>query len=148
MKNQELYQRSVDILLDAYNAGELEHMSCRACAVGNLVNATGGFAEPENFVPCWAEVITVYPGGLPLIDTRYYYGNAKKEIDQTGYSYKELSRIEVAFEMAADKDEQHNTQYYGLCAVLDTLREIHEAEAEPHENNHKRLTEIFEKLSA
>lgn len=34
---KETYNKSVDILLDAYNEEKLEHCVCHACAVGNLL---------------------------------------------------------------------------------------------------------------
>lgn len=36
MNREELYYKTVDVLLDAYNSGELFSQSCEACAVGNI----------------------------------------------------------------------------------------------------------------
>lgn len=45
MKKPELYQKTVDILLDAYNKRHLFHGVCSACAVGNIINANTPPAE-------------------------------------------------------------------------------------------------------
>jgi len=34
---KQTYQNAVDTLLDAYLKGNLEHGTCKACAVGNLL---------------------------------------------------------------------------------------------------------------
>lgn len=45
MNRPELYQKTVDLLLDAYNSGKLEHGDCKACAVGNICGGNDNWAR-------------------------------------------------------------------------------------------------------
>lgn len=148
MKNEKLYRKTVDILLDAYNAGELKHDSCMACAVGNLVKAGSGFLGDDVYfpVPMWDRVF--YTGYRQNYYPEEYTGRAKIEIDSTGYSLNDLMKIEQNFESASALDYTKETQYYGLCAVLDVLAKIHEANSEENEVEHTKLETIYGRLSA
>lgn len=140
MKNNELFERTVGILADAYKNGELTRGSCHACAVGNLVcgnmyNGDRAAWLQENRVwgASWADVFMTGPKVINMEGERIeveqnmwierYEGKAKAEIDSTGYSVKDLASIEYAFESASEEgDEELN----GLYAVYERLCEIHE----------------------
>lgn len=153
MIKEELYNNTVDILVQAYFNDTLEHGNCYACAVGNIIAANAGFA--------FVNSSTVFPSET-LFDEMPYTGfgelywhkeyrwsdnlvkelrrsniglNAavlnevqEKHLQLTGYSFEELSQIELAFERVADgiftTDEED--MFNGLMSVIDALDIIHE----------------------
>jgi hypothetical protein len=145
MKNKELFDRTIGILVNAYLKGTLEHYNCYACAVGNIVAANCGYdlvkGNPNSmdYYMGYAGTLTFNP---PLkfehILTRYVDDEfervespiAKEHLQKTGYLLNEIAAIEAAFEissMGMDKDEH---MFAGLMSVCDALMEIHEATAE------------------
>jgi hypothetical protein len=143
MNRIELYKKTVDILLDAYNNGTLEHGHCSRCAVGNIC---GGSAWSDRFsttINCDSEA------------KQYIYNFDYEEIDiciqNSGYSQKELMEIEYAFESSIAHDytvlrvfESKKGQYIGLCAVMKVLQNIHEVEQSNHKMTVDRLENIYE----
>ena len=143
MKNKELYDRSVNILVDAYMNDELVAQDCNACAVGNLVCANMDYRMHKSYLgkliwldkngniinPLWSKVHTVNIGHIIMRTymVENYIGCAKAQIDSTGYTPEQTSRIEVAFEkgnlIVGSKDEK---MFSGLMSVIDVLDEIHE----------------------
>ncbi len=121
MKNKEQFEKTVQVLVKAYFEGTLEHMDCRACAVGNIV----GHGE-------W----------MPQF-VRYDPYNERVQ-NNSGYTWKELGVIERAFESVITTREDFNSdqhQYNGLMAVLDVLFEIHEVE-----QGHEEYRKMFDKV--
>ena len=151
---KEIYQKSVDILLDSYNAGTLFHSNCSACAVGNLIAANNNIelvksisrsrqtqtARWSQGKPIWQLVFfTSIEGQDVCMD--YYKGGAKTEIDSTGIPLTELMAIEKAFESVSG-EEENNGQYKGLCAVLDVMKDMVSEEV-AHLDNVERLETIY-----
>lgn len=148
MKNQELFDRTVGILVKAYMNNTLEHQYCAACAVGNIVAANMGYkTEPKSSYfkdgidTAWTECSF---NGKP----RTMYLNqmsklAQDQIKSTGYTPYQLHLIEKAFEKVLHLDEDLNNfddywysgdkeyiaskMFDGLISVVDCLSEIHEA---------------------
>jgi len=140
------FENSVDVLLKAYLNDTLEHGNCYACAVGNLV-ANGlnrtlikDWQEKRykwqgtNFhcdYPSkqgWAKVFCTI--GTPIYYTQYlrpdsYRGIAKEQIDSTGYTWRQLAKVEKAFESAKYGANEDDYMFNGLMAVIDVLAEIH-----------------------
>lgn len=161
MNNKKLYENSVNVLLDAYNNGKLLHGNCTACAVGNLVadacNISYDFDTEDIFYrPVWSEVFStdqvIQDFFLPM-----YKGEAKHQIDSTGYTLDELAKIEYAFESAigfSEKGYDHwvyhrnikQGQFIGLVSVLKILKEIHEVKEEIHTENINKLEAIKKQL--
>ena len=148
MNRPELFQKSVDTLLDAYNQQELRHHNCYACAVGNLLSDIA--KEKGICISDWAEVFVFYTNRKEQIkksleesvvrwgdDKRWQ--NGMNLINSSGYTVEELMKIEYAFETADDEEEE---QYKGLCAVLEALKEIHEKDDITVER--KKLDTIYE----
>lgn len=151
MNREEQYYKSVDILLDAYNRGTLQHANCDRCAVGNLLGhgdwinsfATGAGINHENIVTKCGSMRN------PSWDSDW--------TNETEYSVSELMKIEDAFErdhvnsfIGKSEDELHTAnrlasyQYEGLCRVLDCLKEIHEVD-QPIIDDHKdQFKSIYE----
>lgn len=132
MKKEALYHKTVDILVQAYFNDTLQLGDCNACAVGNLVaanmgykytrcldweNSTGAYVSTQ-----WDEVHCV--SHEP--DMNNYFGEAKKQIDSTGYSPHETCRIEYAFEAAPIGNSNEDYMFNGLMAVIEVLDQIHE----------------------
>jgi hypothetical protein len=136
----EKFNHSVGVLVKAFLDDTLDHGNCGACAVGNLVADALNDKDFKVFGPMnltgelvhgigWAAVFCTTGKGRQLLIPGQYKGDAKKQIDATGYSWRELARIEKAFEL-------HNPDYTktidieegmfnGLMAVVDVLADIH-----------------------
>lgn len=56
MNRTELYQKTVDKLLDAYSTGNLEHGNCGKCAVGNI-------CESDK----WAHLFSTFKNGIQTV---------------------------------------------------------------------------------
>ena len=138
MKNKELFNRTVAVLVKAYKNNTLFHAVFCACAVGNLVAAGCGIDNVfDNYewrkkaldedARSWASVF-VTSGREQHIYPENYKGAAKFQIDATGYSLQELAKIEYAFETAPKGDNHDDWTLNGLLAVYDVLCEIHEVD--------------------
>jgi hypothetical protein len=169
MNRPELYEKSVNILLDAYNAGELSHGNCERCAVGNLLADTLAQASLPRSHWGWFFQTVYLPDQqefrqriMPLDHSEIL----EEIIESYGYTMKELSEIEYAFETCdiewnkrhtlgtvvfgqvlrkyvdATEKEKKEHQFTGLVAVLDKLREIHEIDQPIHEENITRLEKV------
>lgn len=144
MKNETLYNKTVDILVQAYFNDTLEHGVCHACAVGNIINAHRPFSEEEIMMlnasnmlgdrQGWSSVFLTckclykpnWGEKRQLIIISNYNGLAKEQIDSTGYSVVELAMIEHAFETAPEGNNREDYMFNGLMAVIDALDVIHE----------------------
>lgn len=136
------FDHSVKVLIAAYLNDTLQHTNCHACAVGNLIadangwklkrqcwDTTGvlsvltweGFAYEQ---AVWADVF-VTEAFVQEMNLKNYRGIPKAQIDSTGYTVKQLARIEYAFETADDSDDW---MYNGLVAVINVLASIHEVD--------------------
>lgn len=169
MIKQELYHRTVDLLLDAYNECRLKHGQCDACAVGNICGSSYWAAR---FITMDNEDQMINPsefrGPVEDFDKLRTYPNerwynpdektilalqqrADEVIAASGYSKEELMKIEFAFESSIkDKKESANEtkrQFIGLCAVLDALKEIHKVDSLEHESSSIRLKNVYKALS-
>ena len=136
MKRPELYHKTVDILVDAYFADTLEHGNCYACAVGNIIAANCNIQYDPYYM---ARGKLIWKSGRSFWDDVFYTsqstqsfrideyeGNAKYQIDSTGYTVYELAKIEYAFETADKGKSEDEWMFNGLMAVVDVLDEIHE----------------------
>lgn len=146
MKNNlDLYNKTVDILFNAYFNDTLHHGQCHACAVGNLINARMPFTKKQieemktnklgNPI-YWPSVFCTYNAKHGRPDREFhpsrYTGVAKDQIDSTGYSLEELSEIEYRFETAPGDYGSEDHMFNGLCAVLEVLKEIHGIKEDEH----------------
>ena len=173
MKNKELFYKSVGILQKAYFNNTLEHGNCYACAVGNLIADNCGykFLEDSKYSnsAIWKRIRSgshedydIYTGAgikywdqdnkfnqCATIRIKYegeesnYLDNTLKQIKATGYSIKELDKIEKAFESTDTFNCKDPDGYLGLCKVLDVLMEIHEFNENDKELPERK--EIFNK---
>ena len=137
MKNQELFDRTVGILVKAYFNNTLERENCYACAVGNIVAENMGWdivKTPRNhqYSSCLNHVIADMPYHKTLVIclSGLCFGDREltqfqlEQLKSTGYSYHELSGIERAFENSSKEGDK---VYNGLMSVVDYLMTIHKA---------------------
>lgn len=128
MKNKQLYDKTLSILIDAYMNNTLENAYCTSCAIGNIIAANCGYKlikdekatkqrgrlqlnwlMPDGTVrlplqPEWS-IFSVYQDTMLIkndgkINDKWH--EAIKQIGSTGYSLSELNRIEFAFETRDD----------------------------------------------
>jgi hypothetical protein len=118
-------QKAIDIFLDAINTGNLAKGICSKCAVGNLCG--GSFY--------WGKLFHTVDGYQIIVDEKTIYKRyaelAKKDIEKTDFSLKELMRIEQAFECntrihcsdydKCSKEEILKDQVAGLKAVIEVM---------------------------
>jgi hypothetical protein len=128
MKKEELYNKTVDILVQAYLNDTLQHENCYACAVGNIIAANLNLnIIQDGDIKMWegygsAKKQVNWFNGL----RGYSYSSKEefeREVESTGYSVLELDRIERAFEGASCYGDR---MFNGLMAVIDVLDKIHE----------------------
>jgi hypothetical protein len=145
MIKEDLYQKTVDILVNAYLNDTLIRGDCSTCAVGNIVAANMGYKiinedndligrkgiswkdKNGNFIPYagtygWGRVHCFNRNYGQKFDLSEYKGEAKKQIDSTGYSSSQTAAIERAFEQNFKGEDK---MFNALCAVIDTLDVIH-----------------------
>ena len=124
MKNKELFDKTVSILVKAYMRGDLNADSCAACAVGNILGHGNWKGGRRN------EFQTVFPANSIHIFNDW---------NESGYNLWELARIEEAFLKGVDyqppnlheaiigkNNATDEGNFKGLMSVLDTLQKIHE----------------------
>lgn len=134
------FEKTVNVLVQAYLNDTLKHGDCCACAVGNIIAASIGceMVKPREHVkssfewakngvyyePIWPAVFASDRYGKQERHPKKYRGMYKKQIDITGYDWRELAKIEKAFESNRffDNDE---SMFNGLMAVVSVLAEIH-----------------------
>ena len=139
MKNKQLFEKTVGILVNAYRNDTLMRGFYTACAVGNIVayncgiNDINSIAEWHNKAldkpsSGWGSVFLTV--NKQRVIPKNYKGAAKFQIDSTGYSWQELAKIEYAFETAPKGTSGDEWMFNGLIAVYDVLCEIHEVNKE------------------
>ena len=159
MKNPELFNHTVSILVKAYQNDTLVHGNCYACAVGNLVAANMGIGfvrDMKNDTLSWNDRENCYAFSSKPVNNWFkaiYHGKVIKtnlteevikEIESTGYTLEEIAKIEWAFENTIIEDyqeidfESDDYMYMGLMSVIDCLMLIHEADV-VEVNNAKEL---------
>jgi hypothetical protein len=145
MNRPELYKKTVDILYQAYFKDTLRHANCQACAVGNIICANLGalpnIKEPGS-VNYKASDGIVY--GIRWSNYGSHTRNPQLDVTAvTGYSHKEIVKIELAFECVSHGKCAEDYMFNGLVAVLDVLKQIHEVTDEDQINN-DRFTEHYQ----
>ena len=102
MNRKKLYEKTVNILLDAYNSGKLMHGDCTACAVGNIcgnnrlwsylfvTTSTKQYKEKPGFIRLRdpkGEVIEIKNEELPkYVNSGFSFGNVFYVTDNDYYT--------------------------------------------------------------
>lgn len=153
MKNEKLYTRTVDILVQAYLNDTLRHGNCYACAVGNIIAANKGYTYVPATDQKSQKITWNVTGGTYYNEAKYGSwfdiihgcGSGEKgvsEISSTGYSINEIRKIERAFERAEEGESSDEYMFNGLMAVLNVLEEIHEVDATVTTAQKNRFTKL------
>lgn len=120
MKTTERFDNAVSKLYTAYHSGELSGMQCHMCAVGNICNNNSSWYEPVAKSRPHTKGTYLDDTKLPLICDVLENETIKK----TGYSGNELAKVESIFVSHSYYDETKETQFKGLCAVVEYLCEL------------------------
>ncbi len=132
MKNKELFDNTVKILVNAYLDNSLVQGNCHACAVGNIIAASMRIKYDKNLKwigqqVAWPQVFVTVSFEIAQVKRPWNNtGPAKEQISSTGYTWQELAQIEYAFERARWAKLQEERMFNGLMAVIEVLSQIHE----------------------
>lgn len=113
-------ENAITKLYTAFHNGELNSCDCSKCAVGSMLDGYYG----------WRNVIkTDVKSTVPTsIRSRRINKNAYvPQIEESGYSISELAEVELRFlnnAFIGKKKETKETQFKGLCAVVEYLFEL------------------------
>lgn len=130
------FEKTVSVLISAFVNETLAHETFCGCAVGNILAEANGCKVKNNQYGFfnWYKgkkiVNTLWRFVFSTVDSvqitfeKHYNGEAKKEIDASGYTWRELAKIEFAFETAEGKTADER-MFNGLVAVFSVLAEIH-----------------------
>ncbi|GEO03833.1 hypothetical protein AAE02nite_14970 [Adhaeribacter aerolatus] len=147
MKNKELYDKTIKILVNAYLNNSLVQGNCHACAVGNLVAANLDIKFNQDLkwigrTVAWSHVFVTLSYKIAQVKRPWAYtGQAQAQIDATGYTWPELARLEYAFERAPKGKTREERMFNGLMAVLDVLSQIHEMDEQTNLATKKLFSE-------
>lgn len=139
MINETLYNKTVDILVQAYFNDTLQSGSWCGCAVGNIVAANNGIkiVLDEDGDPAWPTHAMCAKNWYGIIKpenlgplNQNEKNNGLFQIESTGYSVEQITIIEHAFEhytnFTTDWEEKEDKRMFnGLMAVIDVLDQIH-----------------------
>jgi hypothetical protein len=112
-------ENAITKLYTAFHEGKLEAEDCQRCAVGNMCDGNGTW---------WNIIQSARPKGYDsyLVKCKMPLSFVPLENDvmkATGYSSVELAKIESLF-MLETIEETKETQFKGLCAVVEYLCEL------------------------
>lgn len=121
----ERFTRAIEKLYTAFHKGELKATDSCACAVGNICNNKRGWNDTNNFVE------ENYVKG-----SNYYDAEVFLKEENVGYNFIEIATIEKIFLTSMGYcipfnifvwrsiNETKETQFKGLCAVVEYLCEL------------------------
>lgn len=155
MKNQELFNKTISILVKAYQNNTLEHTNCYACAVQNIVAGNMDvnlISKPDAHELANLDHISIVWPNIDYYET--ITANLDRErndcnpflieqLDSTGYTLEQLKDIESAFEGVYEYNHPNTDEWVfaGLLNVVDELMIIHQA----NEIEVKQAKELFVK---
>jgi hypothetical protein len=152
MKNKELFDKTVKILVNAYLNNSLEPGNCHACAVGNIIAANMGIKYNKDLQwigrqVAWSRVFVTFSFRIAQVKRPWAYtGEALEQINSTGYSWEDLARLEYAFERAPRSKAREEQMFNGLMAVAEVLGEIHEMDEKTKEVTKELFARIPQKI--
>lgn len=153
------FEKAYNALVDSYFNETLAKGTCTACAVGNIVTAAlGGEIIPTsikgrftNTTPEQSEYwyhMFWSSGGKQASYIKDYPEDSKKLQKLTGYTARELAKVEFAFEnntkirsddyYCTDEQEILEDQYNGLVAVVDVLLSLEKMENNGHKEKFRQ----------
>jgi hypothetical protein len=141
MNTSKRFNNAITALVRAFFNGTLAKGSCSACAVGNMIAFGMGKQIDLDKYNYWKDGTRVTwdnifctSGANQYFFSDSYIGEAKAQVDSTGYNPYELARVEKAFEGNSKikiyeypehtQSEIMQDQFNGLMAVVGVLMEI------------------------
>lgn len=136
------FEKAYNALYNAFMNDTLAKGSCKACAVGNIVaDAMGGKVVIDNEFRIYCDVDNIFwndvfctADGKQKFSSQSYKYTKKRIKTLTGYSWREMAKIEYAFEINSKIHwvdyNQHTPeqimedQFKGLMAVMDVMIEL------------------------
>jgi len=119
-ENNILFEKSVNILINAFVNDNLINGSCTSCAIGNLLQGYNQIDE-NKVEDNWFSIVHNL-----LINDIKRYSLAKRQLAKLPYNFDEIEKIEKAFESNKIKGDYSSIAYQGLLNVIGVLEEIHE----------------------
>lgn len=137
--DQQMFDESISILITAFLKDELEHASCEACAVANLMLGRGCNFKSSVSATNWLVYIEEEVRNIKRWHDSEIYDPAEAiaQIQFSGYSPFEVHLIEQAFErvpydydLSAENPTaaQDKWMFDGLMAVVEVLSDIHKVD--------------------
>ncbi len=111
METTKRFENAVSKLYNSFHENRLEGEICTACAVGNICDGRGD----------WFAFRLLKNNGK---QSYYNMEIANEIVSKSGYTSKELLKVEDLFLKAVEKRENKETQFQGLCAVVEYLAEL------------------------
>lgn len=137
------FNHTVNILVQAYLNGTLEHGNCKACAVGNIIRGNGydivKDAKRKNETQWLLKIMTDIRGHINRPTAPRV---AARQIASTGYSIYELHLIEYSFENCGFGKNEDEYMFNGLMSVVDTLADIHNIDLTAKEEAKKLFVKV------
>lgn len=114
------FDNAVSKLYKAFHEGTLKGIDCSACAVGNICD------NSILWYPCVNSArpqdgLTIYEDSQKPLKRKVVENST---IIQTGYSGNQLAKVESLFLKEIMFGETKETQFKGLCAVVEYLCEL------------------------
>lgn len=137
MKNKELFDKTVGILVKAYQDDTLQYTDCSSCAVGNIVAGNNGITltNKDGYIVAlngksylWGDGFRAFGLGKSGI-SKHVDDYVTEQIKSTGYDIYQIADIEEAFsDGTCGLDGHGDDNFNGLMSVVDALMIIHEAD--------------------
>lgn len=112
-------ENAITKLYTTFHNNKLNSCNCSACAVGTMLDSYSGWSKL---------IVTDVDSVLKLIRRRTINQNIfDPNIYKSGYSVSELAEVELRFlnnAFIGQKGETKETQFKGLCAVVEYLCEL------------------------
>jgi hypothetical protein len=126
------FHHSVNVAVQAYINGTLEHMDCQKCYVGNLIRASGYNLKMNDDAheTYWLRHLQ---NKFRKVSVTYDLTIAMEQIVCTGYTDEELNRLEYAFEFSEFDLDSDQYMFNGMMAVVEELAKIHNIDLETTE---------------
>lgn len=155
MNRPELYEQSVNCILDAFNKNELIFRRGGYCAVAAILRPASEATKisKQSFTRLFFTSIDT-KNDLPIqICESYLYSKeqqeeSKKLIDASGYTVEELKSIEYAFESYGLLNHHSKNPYDAMEIVINQLNIIHNTPPKKAKIDNLKMRRSLKKMSA
>lgn len=153
MNRPELYEQSVNCILDAFNNNELIFRRGGYCAVAAILRPASETTKiPKgSFVKMFFTTLgrNDLPVQISVKDSSdYETQQAQKLIDASGYTVEELKSIEFAFESYGLLNIYSKNPYDAMKIVINQLNTIHNTSPKKAKIDNLKMRRSLKKMSA